>query len=163
MDCLNFCQTRYGDFPTWGRVASILANRASTWPRDHFCRSTIAPRVAHHISCQDCCESPLRALFGHADCFSGRTRPHTTLWLTGQDLASADDRFGSRCRHHDRISHLVICPRFPGKLQDRSALYYVRVLSRYWNILPRQSAYRPSQSTRRYAIRRRWSRQNVSQ
>jgi site-specific recombinase XerD len=22
----------------------MLANRASTWPRDHFCRSTIAPR-----------------------------------------------------------------------------------------------------------------------
>jgi hypothetical protein len=26
------------------RQGGILANRASTWPRDHFCRSTIAPR-----------------------------------------------------------------------------------------------------------------------
>src|ERR1700688_1348265 len=26
------------------RYGGILAKRASTWPRDHFCRSTIAPR-----------------------------------------------------------------------------------------------------------------------
>src|ERR1035437_529128 len=26
------------------RHAGIFANRASTWPRDHFCRSTMAPR-----------------------------------------------------------------------------------------------------------------------
>src|ERR1700688_3973632 len=26
------------------RHVGILAKRASTWPRDHFCRSTIAPR-----------------------------------------------------------------------------------------------------------------------
>jgi hypothetical protein len=29
----------------------MLASRASTWPRDHFCRSTIAPRfvVSHEV------------------------------------------------------------------------------------------------------------------
>ena len=31
--------------------AGYLASRASTWPRDHFCRSTMAPRriVAHNV------------------------------------------------------------------------------------------------------------------
>ena len=28
------------------RHADRLASRASTWPRDHFCRSTIAPRLS---------------------------------------------------------------------------------------------------------------------
>src|SRR6202142_781798 len=28
------------------RQGGILASRASTWPRDHFCRSTIAPRAS---------------------------------------------------------------------------------------------------------------------
>ena len=28
------------------RHGDILANGASTWPRDHFCRSTIAPQVS---------------------------------------------------------------------------------------------------------------------
>jgi hypothetical protein len=28
------------------RQGSILASRASTWPRDHFCRSTMAPRAS---------------------------------------------------------------------------------------------------------------------
>jgi hypothetical protein len=27
------------------RQGGILASRASTWPRDHFCRSTMAPRA----------------------------------------------------------------------------------------------------------------------
>jgi hypothetical protein len=28
------------------RQGGILASRASNWPRDHFCRSTMAPRVS---------------------------------------------------------------------------------------------------------------------
>src|SRR6267142_864972 len=28
------------------RQGGILASRASTWPRDHFCRSTMAPRAS---------------------------------------------------------------------------------------------------------------------
>src|ERR1700704_485918 len=28
------------------RHGGILASRASTWPRDHFCRSTMAPRAS---------------------------------------------------------------------------------------------------------------------
>src|SRR5215510_15709834 len=28
------------------RQGGRLASRASTWPRDHFCRSTIAPRLS---------------------------------------------------------------------------------------------------------------------
>src|SRR6266704_6238502 len=28
------------------RQGVILASRASTWPRDHFCRSTMAPRAS---------------------------------------------------------------------------------------------------------------------
>ena len=28
------------------RHGGILASRASTWPRDHFCRRTIAPRLS---------------------------------------------------------------------------------------------------------------------
>src|SRR5712691_309513 len=27
-------------------LSGMLANRDSTWPRDHFCRSTIAPRLS---------------------------------------------------------------------------------------------------------------------
>ena len=28
------------------RHGGIAASRTSTWPRDHFCRSTIAPRLS---------------------------------------------------------------------------------------------------------------------
>ena len=28
------------------RQGGMLAKRASTWPRDHFCRSTMAPRAS---------------------------------------------------------------------------------------------------------------------
>src|ERR1700730_5772830 len=28
------------------RQGGVLASRASTWPRDHFCRSTMAPRLS---------------------------------------------------------------------------------------------------------------------
>src|SRR4051812_2481676 len=28
------------------RQGGMFANRVSTWPRDHFCRSTIAPRLS---------------------------------------------------------------------------------------------------------------------
>src|SRR3981189_170126 len=30
------------------RQEGTLASRASTWPRDHFCRSTIAPLIVAH-------------------------------------------------------------------------------------------------------------------
>src|SRR5882672_7904718 len=32
------------------RQGGILASRASTWPRDHFCRSTMAPRASWPIA-----------------------------------------------------------------------------------------------------------------
>jgi hypothetical protein len=31
------------------RQGGIFANRASTWPRDHFCRSTMAPRRTNDV------------------------------------------------------------------------------------------------------------------
>src|ERR1700692_3547306 len=35
------------------RLGGILASRASTWPRDHFCRSTMAPRASWPTTCNE--------------------------------------------------------------------------------------------------------------
>src|SRR6202035_4796231 len=32
------------------RQGGVLASRASTWPRDHFCRSTMAPRLSRPMT-----------------------------------------------------------------------------------------------------------------
>src|SRR6202022_465835 len=32
------------------RRGGVLASRASTWPRDHFCRSTMAPRLSRPMT-----------------------------------------------------------------------------------------------------------------
>src|SRR6266849_10522167 len=39
---LRWCAPTQASMPI--RHGGIFANRASTWPRDHFCRSTMAPR-----------------------------------------------------------------------------------------------------------------------
>src|SRR6266700_2409642 len=36
------------------RQGGMLAKRASTWPRDHFCRSTMAPRSSWPTTWNEC-------------------------------------------------------------------------------------------------------------
>src|SRR4029077_16832929 len=35
------------------RQGGVLASRASTWPRDHFCRSTMAPHLSRPMTWQE--------------------------------------------------------------------------------------------------------------
>jgi arylsulfatase A-like enzyme len=52
--------------------------------------------IADHIGSQNCCEPPLKALFGHADCSFRKPESGTTLWLTGRGcLSERPCRLGS--------------------------------------------------------------------
>src|SRR5215831_21239817 len=86
------------------RHGGRLASRASTWPRDHFCRSTIAPRRSYDV------ERVLADIDAdHRDCAVGLLRhgvllvfadPGQILLLAGQ----AGARPGARMTRQSHLS-----------------------------------------------------------